>query len=727
MTDRARIRIVRAVAAIGGLLAIASLAIAVATDDVLFWWQSFAGFSALIAVAYAWIVWVAIPQQPRNRTVWAMSASAGCGVHAFTLAIAAPLIEGDPFRMLRDDWVPAGSGAAVGWLQVIGNAFSIPGLIVPLTLGLMVFPDGRLWSAQWRPVAVSAVGAIVVLAVAHGWWYRPGNSSRDEHPLIGASLVACVLLTVVTVLGLVVRYRHSTGTRRLQHKWIVWGATIATLVLGTFSFLPDSTYDEPAAAAIGMTGAICWVAAYGFAVTKHRLYDIDVVISHTVVYVVLAALITGIYVGVVVGLGSAIGGPSIWLSVIATALVALAFEPARTRLQRWANRLVYGERATPYEILGDLTGRLAIAESGEAVLARLADRLCAGTGAQRVTVWIDDGGTLDPVAVEPPLLSTDELAVPVASPDVALFPIEYDEEPIGLLTVKAGRRSSLRPADIQLAGDLASSAALVVHKLRLDRRLAATAADISESRRRLVGAQDAELRRLERQLESGIEGAAVTLREHLAAAAALASDEGSDRAATILAELGRDAADAVDQIRSLAHGIYPPMLDTDGLIAAIPVLAARSPLEVRVLMNVQHRHGAAVEAAVYFCVAEGLTNAAKHACGPVSIDVTDQDGVLEFTVTDAGPGCELDRQRHGTGLHNMRDRLDALGGELVVTSRRAGGTTVRGRVPTGIRPCGADHDRQRADQAATISPGSKADFERKPTAPAATAWCSYSS
>src|SRR5690606_17907957 len=176
-------------------------------------------------------------------------------------------------------------------------------------------------------------------------------------------------------------------------KWVAWGTAITAAVFSGFFFVPDSHVYQDVTALVALLGAACWAVCYGFAVGRYRLYEIDVVISRTLVYASLAVLIAGVYVVVVVALGAAVGGSSIWLSMLATAIVAISFEPARSRLQRGANRLVYGRRATPYEILGDLTRQLAVAEGADAHLVHLATQLRAGTAARRVIVWLDEGAT----------------------------------------------------------------------------------------------------------------------------------------------------------------------------------------------------------------------------------------------------------------------------------------------------------------------------------------------
>jgi hypothetical protein len=512
MSDGTIIRLVRSVAALGAGLAVISLALTIAAEDVGFWWRSFAGLNAVVAVAFAPIVWLVVPRQPRNATVWAMSASAGSGVHAAALSLI-PFATDRPIDVIDPDWIPSDLGGVTGWLQVVGAATSVPGLFVPLTLGLIVFPDGRFPSRRWRTIGVLSALAITVLALTHGWWYRPTNSSRQEHPLIIVSGMACVLLTVTCVAGLIARFRRSTGTARLQYKWIVMGTTVGAIVFCGFFFLPDAAYDEPAAALVGMTAAVCWVVSYGIAVARYRLYEIDVVLSRTVVYLSLAVLITGFYVVVVVVIGDLVGGSSVWLSVAATALVALTFEPAG----RTSSAGPTGSSTAPRHTVRDPRRgdqrRLAAAERSEDLLSRLADRLRAGTGAHRVTVWLEDGWAR---ARSPPLRPMTPFPTSVRPTTCrgTTSPSSTIGEPIGHLTVEERPGAALRPTTPDSRRPCRLGCA-VVRKLRLDRDLEATAAKIAESRRRLLDAEDEERRRLERELNTGIEQQVVALKVQL--------------------------------------------------------------------------------------------------------------------------------------------------------------------------------------------------------------------
>lgn len=401
--------------------------------------------------------------------------------------------------------------------------------------------------------------------------------------------------------------------------------------------------------------------------------------AQALVLVGLGTCIATIYVGVVVGVGRLTGGPGLALSVLATGIVAVAFEPARGSLRRWSNRLMYGRRSTPYEVLSQITRRLKTAVNEEDLLVRMAAMLGAGTGAARAAVWLADGAGFATAATKP---THDRLvaANPAELPG-AVHLIKHDGEVLGALTVEKGGGAPLTAIEQRLMADLAGAASLVLRKLRLDAELEAKARELQLSRRRLIEAQDVERRRLERDLRDGVERLVGAMAGRLMEARMSAAAEGVGRAVTLVDQIIDEAHLAAEQIRSLARGIYPSALVTGGLAPAVRALAAHLSLDVSVEADVLHRHPLQHESAVYFCLSEALTNAFKHGRGPVRVRVADGAGRLTFEVTDSGPGFHPVATSRGAGLANMADRLDTLGGSLLITSTPGSCTTVSGRLP----------------------------------------------
>jgi len=421
----------------------------------------------------------------------------------------------------------------------------------------------------------------------------------------------------------------------------------------------------------------------GIAILKHGLYELDVVISKTVVYGVLAAFFTVVYVVVVVGVGTAVGSSrSPFLTVLAAAVIALAFNPVRERAKRFANRMVYGKRATPYEVLSEFAGRMAETYSVDDVLPRMARILAEATGAVRADVWLRVGPELraegswplGPETQRIRLVQDDVPDVPDASRVVG---VRHQGELLGALSVRKSPGDPVTPAEDKLLADVSGQAGLVLRNVRLIEELRA-------SRQRLVAAQDEERRKIERNIHDGAQQQLVALAMKLRLAKQLAGRD-AVKTETLLDELETESSEALENLRDLARGIYPPLLADMGLGAALEAQARKSSIPVTVHSDGVGRFPQETEAAVYFCALEALQNVAKYAgATQVAVRLSEDDGYMRFVVTDDGVGFDLKTSKYGTGLQGMADRLAALGGEFSVTSSPGEGTAVTGRVPRGF-------------------------------------------
>jgi signal transduction histidine kinase len=439
----------------------------------------------------------------------------------------------------------------------------------------------------------------------------------------------------------------------------------------------------------------CVPIAMGIAIGKRRLYDIDVIVNKTGVYAALAAFITVVYVVVVVGIGAAIGHrdkANVWLSILATAVVTVAFQPVRERVQRLAKRLVYGQRTTPYEALSTFSDQLAGTVATEDLLPRVARVLADATGAARTQVWLRAGDRLRLEAAYPPddEADTERLrrTVPLppdglpAFPDAtSAFEVSHRGERLGALAITKRHGEALTPTEGRLAAQLAARAGLALRNAGLTDELKSRMAELSASRRRIVATADAERRRLERDIHDGAQQqlVALSVMVHLAETAL---DDDKEGARSLVAQAHADAKEALDNLRDLARGIYPPLLATHGLVAALEARARKAPFPVTVQAEAIGRYPHEAEAAVCFCALEALQNVAKYAgASQVTIRLSSPDDALRFSVTDNGTGFDPQSARHGTGLQGMADRMAALGGELQIRSDPARGTTVTGRLP----------------------------------------------
>ncbi len=630
-------------------------------------------------------------------------------------------------------WILLGAGlafvtlAATSAYAVIGLAIS-PGLPAPRLVGaisewsfvdgllllafmLFLFPTGTLPSPRWRPVAGLAVVASALTAI--GWIVNPrmfgvpapGGSVPFRNPAGIASLrdlVAPLLVGTVWVVALttgagfaslVVRYRTGDPDQRLQIKWVAFTTALALLCLvGALMALAACGCDSSFIATLFLnTNALLVLfgvpGAIAIAILKHRLYDIDVIINRAVVYGLLAAALTAIYVAVVAGVGTLVGSRGSSLLTIAAAVaIALLFQPLRRRAQRLANRLVYGDRATPYQVLSEFAERMAGTYGLEDVLQRMASILAAGTGATRVDVWLRVGRELRPVSrwpseTDPPEarpLAGDE-ALPAFDDLTRVAAVRYGDELLGALALQKPPNEPLSATEGRLLEDLAAQAGLVLRNVRLTADLQANVEELRASRRRLVEAQDEERRKIERNLHDGAQQQLVALTVQLGLLERLAEDP--ERVRQMSAQLQTALRDALDDLRDLARGIYPPLLADKGLAVALEAQGRRAAVATTVEPDGVGRYPREIEAAVYFCTLEAMQNVAKYAeATSAVVRLSERESELVFEISDDGRGFDPMRTSYGTGLQGMADRLDAIGGSLDVQSEPGGGTTVRGRV-----------------------------------------------
>ena len=427
-----------------------------------------------------------------------------------------------------------------------------------------------------------------------------------------------------------------------------------------------------------------------FGLLRFHLWRFERVLHKALVYGFLASFITVVYSGVVVGIGRSMdsaGGGDLLLSIVATAVVAIAFEPLRGRLQRLANVLVYGKRASPYEVLTDFSDQMAGSLSIDEVLPRMAEAAARGVGADRsrVHVLLPDGGAR---SVDWPE-GTEQAG---AERFDRTLVIEHKGEPVGGVSIAKPPGDAITPEEDRLLADLASQAGLALQNVRLTAELQTRLQEISAqtdelraSRQRIVAAQDAAARRLERNIHDGAQQQLVAIGVTARLARSLASRDPA-RTEELLTKLGTDTEEALQTLRDLARGIYPSLLSDKGISAALEAQIRKFGLPVVLEEDGAGRYSSETEAAVYFCCLEALQNVAKHAgASAVTVRLRGAEGWLEFSVVDDGSGFASEGQPQGSGLQNMRDRLSALGGTVAIRSTPGSGTTVDGRVPATPR------------------------------------------
>lgn len=609
-------------------------------------------------------------------------------------------------------WLMIGTGGGFvlgslcdGWVMYtyVTNPGSMPGglvaawivnwvygaMMATLPLLGLLFPTGRVPGPRWRflvPLTIAFGAAAVLGSVVAD---RPVSDTvvaianpTGVPALHGDAIATIGWIGIVASLGasiaaLIVRFRRSIGEERQQIRWLAYVVITATAVVvvgAVMALVVGERFGRSFASELLFFTGFALVgigvpAAMGIAVLKYRLYDLDVVIKKTVVFAIVVAVLM-VAGGVVLVLsGTVVGLPSDEPGVVLVAGIAvgLMMIPLYRLATRIADRVVYGGRAKPYEVLSEFSGRLAETYSNDDVLPRTAAILADGTGAERVTIWLHVGGDLVPSATWPP-----EATEPATGPDA--FEVRHQGEPLGSITVEMPANDPMDPAKDRLVRNLASQAGLVLRNVRLVEELRA-------SRRRLVAAQDEERRRLERNIHDGAQQQLVALSVKLRLADQMV-DRDASRAHELLAQLQGETSGALEDLRDLARGIYPPLLADEGLPAAIDAQARRSAVPVTIHPDGVGRYPQDVEATVYFCVLEALQNVAKYAgAASATISLREDDGALTFNVSDDGVGFDASVARRGTGLRGMVDRVEAVGGSLHVASAPGIGTSVSGTIP----------------------------------------------
>jgi signal transduction histidine kinase len=591
-------------------------------------------------------------------------------------------------------------------------------LAVPLVIAIffhlaLALPGSRLAGRPRRVTAGVAYLAAAVSGLALALAGRPFP--------VAAAVTAAVVAALAALPALRIRYRRTAGHDREVLQWAAMGVVAAAdiaLVAAVLHLLVG--WPGPAGlVAAGGTAAIPLglMAGTATALARHG--------SRVFVYVLSAAgfsvVVAVIYLIVILGFGQAPSDQGdrqvLGLSMLAAAIAAIGYVPARDRLAAAATRFVYGARQAPDEVLRTFGSRLTRAVTMDELLLQLAESLRKTMSLTTAEVYTGSTEVLErtvsvPDAGPRSLVLTDREREVVSRAGVSgtawtaiwlpalldgrpraqlrMAPVSHAGELLGLIVVERPEGADLfTEDDDRVLTELARQTGLAFHNVQLDAALHTTldelrkqAGELRASRARIVASGDAERRRVERNLHDGAQQHLVALAINLRLARDIVADD-PDGTAQILDQLARDVQDTIKELRELAHGIYPPLLADSGLGEALRAAAARSPLPVTVTVEDSvGRYPAEMEAAVYFCCLEAMQNAAKHAPGAtVQVRLWSEAGGLSFAVADDGPGFEAGRARSGHGFVNMADRLGAIGGTVRWDSHPARGATVSGSIP----------------------------------------------
>jgi two-component system, NarL family, sensor kinase len=610
--------------------------------------------------------------RPGHRISWVFAIAAlGAAATVFTYGYARHGLE------LAPGSVPGAVlvGWASSWVWVAG--------VAPLvTFGLLVFPDGRLPSRRWRPVAVAAAAGMALMALSHA--LRPGP--LVDHPMVdnplGISGAGPALETVESIgfalftlaflasaSSLVVRWRRGAPAERRQLRWLLFAVSVLAVAFAVdlaATSLPSSLL---------VAGALAFLPlAVGVAIVREHLYDIDVLITRSLVYALLSAAVVATYVVVVAVVGAAIGSRAEFAGpLLATGIVAVAFQPAREAVQRQVSHLVRGAATDSYAALARLARRLEATIEPDAVLPAVVETLATTLRLPYVAIDLADEGDFRRVANH-----GDETT------DASVLLLNHQGRTIGRIVL--GQRASgegLTGTERRLLEDLVRQAGIAVHGVRL------TAA-LQRSRERLVVAREEERRRLHRDLHDGLGPtlAAIALQLDV-----LRRQMATDplAAESLVGQLKDELRAAILDIRRLVDGLRPPALDELGLVSALrqQAVAVSTSDGAGVTVSVEATNGlprlsAATEVAAYRIVMEALTNVLRHAEAQRCTVRLVCNSDLEIEIEDDGCGIH-ERPNPGVGLNSMRERAAELGGQCSVERRPSGGTLVHARLPLDKR------------------------------------------
>jgi signal transduction histidine kinase len=535
-----------------------------------------------------------------------------------------------------------------------------------LFLLLYLFPDGRFVPSFSRWLWA---GTVIAFGVQVFW------PSAPVHLLLQAVDLAGLAVSVAAVQ--LYRYRRvSTPVERQQTKWVVFGVSVALtgMLLGT---VLTRSFPAP------FSGASQWYVlvfgvfylsplliplSFGLAILRYRLWEIDLLINRTLVYGALTASVVGFYVLVVGYLGALLRtSGNLVISLLATGLVAVLFQPLRGWLQRGVNRLMYGQRDEPYAVVAQLGRRLEGTLAPEAVLSAIVETVAQALKLPYAAILLKQGEAFTTAAV---------YGSPVEAP--LTLPLSYQAEPVGQLVLGPRQRGdTFTPADRRLLEDLARQVGLAAHAVRLT-------GDLQRSREQLVTSREEERRRLRRDLHDGLGSTLTSLLFKLDATDTLLERD-QQAARALLADVRGQMQAAIANIRRLVYDLRPPILDEWGLVAALREQLAQSALNnVQVTLDAPEALPslpAAIEVAVYRMVLEALANVVKHAQATTcAIRLALLEEALTVEVQDDGvgrpPGAPV-----GVGLLAMRERAAELGGTCAVEDALPHGTRVFARFP----------------------------------------------
>lgn len=543
-------------------------------------------------------------------------------------------------------------------------------------------PEPLIRRHRWLIPLLYASGYVLFIVLSIIAWVQSQSALEWLGRLDTAFRPVGGVYLLLLLVGSTRAYRRAREpVSRAQMRWIMLALVLMSSVSIGLGVVPELIWGEALVSwnMLSLIG-LALPLAIAIAIVRHQLFDIDRLLSRTLVYSSLTACIVGIYVVIVGYLGAVFHARgNLAISLIATGVVAVLFQPLRERLQRAVNRLMYGERDEPYAVISRLGQRLETTIAPDAVLSTIVETVRESLKLPYVALALvqENEGEIVAESGDKVTASGDALPSPMSPPHLVTVPLTYQRESVGhLLLAPRDLDEAFSAADQRLLGDLARQAGIAVYAVRLTY-------DMQRSRERLVAAREEERRRLRRDLHDGLGPQLASLTLTLAAARELLRHD-AGAADRLLQELTVHTQTAIADIRRVVYDLRPPALDDLGLVLALREQAASyRQAGLRITIDAPDclpPLPAAVEAAAYRIVQEALTNVVRHAKAQTCVVRLTLGHVLEVQIRDDGVGL-AERGRSGVGLMSMRERTAELGGTCQIESLPGHGTCIHARLP----------------------------------------------
>ncbi len=565
----------------------------------------------------------------------------------------------------------------------LADTLWIPLGVVLGPLLLLTFPNGRLVSTRWRWVPGVALlsGALLLVQLAHPRRYDgralapyPAPNLDILEPLFNLGIYLWMLALAVAGLSLIVRFFRSAGSERDQLKWVTYGLVVS-LALLALSDLAQRFGGDPAIwGPVASAGFLFLLPlTFLFSIFRYRLFSIDIVINRTVLFGVLSLLVALTYVAAIAVAGSLVGAGNVTSALIAMTVTAFAFEPLRVRTVSLFDRLVWRRRSEPGDALTEVFTTIEDRDGDEG-MTTVVGAVAEATNARYVALWINNGEDIRllvtaPSDVEQSLDDGWDVVAPVGD--------------TGALGVRMSPGDRLRRQERRLVHDLAGLAALLLKNNQLRSDLDGIVAELETRHGELIAAErrlqdvvDRTRADVERDLHDGAQARAVALASAIGLARVAPTSTDPQQLASLI-------ENAEEEVVSFANGLYPAALGASGLEGAIRG-QARLLLPDAVVQVEADGVPQDIAAVAYLVASEAILNVAKHAGSsqnPPRIRCATDGSELSIVVSDDGPGFSVPARSTGSGLKNIRERVEALEGSLRVDSTPGYGTNLLATIP----------------------------------------------